>query len=253
MSRFQRLAVLAAALGLTLTVGGEVRAAVPPEASTAFEQGMTAYKAGNMEDAIKDWTEAAGKGHVGAAWILGNLYDKGKVVPHSDKEAFRYYKIAAEGGQPEAATRLGLMYRDGIPDIKLKRNYKQATHWFEVGALAPRADAQYYLGQMHRNGWGVPVDKSEGLRWYLLSAKKRFPPAFLALGRIHFDGDGVDVNRVDGWAFLMLAQRYGDDAIKQKANDLMDKYDVRMEAGEKEKGNRFAEAWVESSTDGPGN
>ena len=253
MSRFQRLAVLAAALGLTMTVGGEVRAAPPAEASAAFQQGMTAYKAGDMTGAVKEWTGAADAGHVGAAWLLGNLYDAGKVVPQSDGLAFKYYKIAAEGGQPEAATRLGLIYREGNPEIELKKNYAEAVRWFEVGALAPRADAQFYLGQMHRNGWGVPVEKSEGLRWYLLSAKKRFAPAFLALARIHFDGDGVDVNREDAWGFLMLAQRYGDDEIKQKAEEAYEKYDPRMNAGEKRKGARFAEAWVESSTDGPGN
>lgn len=253
MSRFQRLAVLAAALGLTLTVGGEVRAAPPPEASMDFEQGMSAYKAGDMASAVKDWTKAADVGHVGAAWLLGNLYDKGKAVPQSDSLAFKYYEIAAKGGQPEAATRLGLIYREGNPDIELKRDYTQAVHWFEVAALAPRADAQFYLGQMHRNGWGVPVDKSEGLRWYLLSAKKRFAPAFLELARIHFDGDGVDVNRVDAWAFLMLAQRYGNDEIKKLSDEMYDKYGPLMEAGEKEKAARFAEAWVESSTDGPGN
>ncbi len=121
------------------------------------------------------WKEAAEEGHVGAAWLLGNLYDKGAAgVAQSDARAYEYYLQATRGGQPEAAVRLGKIYLEGNEEIGLKRNYGAALQAFEAGALAPRADAQYYLGLMHRKGWGTPVDRTESLRWYFLSAKKRY-------------------------------------------------------------------------------
>ena len=33
-------------------------------------------------------------------------------------------------------------------------------------------EAQYNLGQMYRNGWGVPQDYKEAVRWYRLAAEQ---------------------------------------------------------------------------------
>lgn len=241
------LAVLAAAFGLNLAVNGAVFAEPSHEAQAAYDRGVAAQQAGDMESAVTEWQEAAKEGHTGAAWILANLYDKGVGgVRQSDAKAYEYLLIAARGGQPGAAVRLGEIYLTGNEKIGLKQNYAQALKSFEAASLAQRADAQYYISLMHRNGWGTPVDRTESLRWLLLSAKKRYAPAFAELGRVHMEGEGVAKNRIDGWGYLMLANRFGNEQQRAAAEELMDKYDGWMKPGEKDKAREMADTWIAS-------
>ena len=142
--------------------------------------------------------------------------------------------------------RLGLIYLEGNEKIGLKRNYDEALRSFEMAALAPRADAQYYLSLMYRNGWGTAVDRTESLRWLFLAAKKRYGPAFAELGRIHMEGEGVQANRVEGWSYLLLANRFGDKAQRADADLLMEKYSGWMKGSETGEAREMADAWIAS-------
>ena len=211
----------------------------------AFDRGLKAYRLGDGAGAIAEWQAAAASGHVGAAWLLGNLYDKGiGGATRSASKAYEYYLQAARGGQPEAAVRIGEIYLSGNEEIGVKRNYGQALKSFEVAALAARGDAQYYVGLMHRNGWGTQINRTEGMRWLILSSQKRYAPALAELGRIHMEGDGLDQDRVEGWSYLMLSNRYGTPEQRQETDKLMSKYDGWMRRGEKEKASTLAETWV---------
>ncbi|ABS64618.1 Sel1 domain protein repeat-containing protein [Parvibaculum lavamentivorans DS-1] len=245
MTARKSLAALAAALGLSFTLAGGVFADPLPETQAAFDRGVAAYRSGNAEGAVDEWKEAAEGGHTGAAWLLANLYDKGAGgVAQSDAKAYEYYLLAVRGGQPEAAVRLGVIYLSGNEAIGLKRNYEQALRSFEAASLAPRADAQYYLGIMHRRGWGTPVDRTESLRWLLLSAKKRYGPALTELGRVYMEGEGVERDRVEGWSYLLLGKRFGTPEQGAEADALMEKYDGWMKRGEKDSARDMADTWV---------
>lgn len=239
------LTTLAAALGLTVAMDGAVFAEPGPQAQAAFDRGVAAYGGGDAQGAVVEWEEAAKRGHIGAAWLLGNLYDKGVGgVPQSDAKAYEYYLQATRGGQPEAAVRLGKIYLEGNESIGLKRNYQAALTAFEAAALAPRADAQYYLGLMHRRGWGTPVNRTESLRWLYLSARKRYAPALSELGRIHMEGEGVEKDQAEGWSYFLLADRFGTDAERAEASAYREKYDGRMKRSEKDKARELADAWI---------
>ncbi|MBI1262482.1 MAG: hypothetical protein GC184_12255 [Rhizobiales bacterium] len=251
MTNFKRLSLLAATLGLSLSLNGQLHAEVLPESQAAFNAGLSAYQAGDIATAVTDWTDAAKGGHVGAAWILGNLYDSGKGVPQSDAKAHNYYLQAAKGGQPDAATRIGLIYLNGKKSIDVKPDYSVAIRMFEIGALAAKADAQFYLAMMYYRGQGVAVDRTEGLRWLLLSAKKRYSPTFAELGRIYMEGLGVSKDTVQGWAYLMLANRFAtNDDQRGTSVDAMNKYDGWMQASEKQAAARKADEWLASHKNG---
>ena len=247
MTKPHRLAVLAAAFGLTLTLSGTVIADPLPEAEAAFRAGTSAYSAGDVKTAIEDWTQAAKDGHIGAAWVLGNLYDSGKGVPQSDAKAHNYYLQAAKGGQPDAATKMGLIYLNGKKSIDVKPDYAVAVRMFEIGALAAKPDAQYYLAMMYYKGRGVAVDRTEGLRWLLLSAKKRYAPTLAELGKVYMEGLGVASNRATGWSYLMLGDRFStNDAERGTAQAAMEKYKGWMKQSEKDEAARLADEWVAS-------
>ena len=42
----------------------------------------------------------------------------------------------------------------------------QAVYWFRKSAMQEFADAQYYLGQCYKFGWGIEKDENTALYWY---------------------------------------------------------------------------------------
>lgn len=238
------LVALVASLGLTLTLTGAVIAEPTPEANSAFESGIEAYRTGDVGAAVGDWEKAAEGGHPMAAYLLGQLYEQGRGVEQSPATAFRYYEMAAAAGQAQAGVKVGLIYRDGNKALGIKRNYEKALRNFEKGALQSWPESQYYLADMYRRGLGTPVDRTEGLRWLILASKKHHAPSLLELARIHFEGEGVNTDRVLAWSYIELASRFADQVEGQKVNAAMDKYGKRMKPGEKEEATKLADEWV---------
>ena len=54
-------------------------------------------------------------------------YENGKYVKKSKKEAFRWYKEAAEQGHPQAMERVGYCYEKGRG---VKKNEPKAAYWY---------------------------------------------------------------------------------------------------------------------------
>ena len=172
-----------------------------------FDRGIALYRAGDVAGAAEEWKVDAKDGNVVAAYLLGNLYSQGNGVPQSERIAFNYFMQAAWGGHPDSQLRVALMFRNGIPEAGLEKDYKSALDWFEKAAMQRNAEAQYYLALMHRNGEGVNRDRTEGLRWLMLSAKKEYPPAYLTLADLYLSGDSVAENRKKAAIYLGLAQK----------------------------------------------
>ena len=116
---------------------------------------------GHVRDADKvGWMlieNAATQGDRDAQNYLGDAYFYS--YKKDEKAAFWYTK-AAEQGLPEAQAMLGMLYLLGRG---VTRNYAKARHYFEQalqgGELnVEAAVAQYWLGQMYKEGIGVPKD-----------------------------------------------------------------------------------------------
>ncbi len=234
------------ALVLTALVGfgGHLQAAPASSANTAFETGIEAYRTGDVTAAVDAWTKASDGGHPVASYLLGQLYEQGHGVEKSPSLAFRYFERAAADGQPQAAVKVGLIYRDGNKQLDIKRNYEKAIENFEKGALQAWPESQFYLADMYRRGLGVPADRSESLRWLILAAKKRYAPAMLEMARIYFASEGVLADRIKGWSYIELASRYADPTEGPLVNVAMDKYTKRMKPGEKDAAKKTADEWA---------
>jgi len=233
-----------AAIALLMGMSGPSSAEPTSKANTAFENGIEAYRTGDVETAVGEWTKASAGGHPLASYLLGELYDQGRGVKKSPSLAFQYYERAADEGQAVAGVKVGLVYRDGDKSLGIKKNYIKAIKYFEDGALQAWPPSQYYLADMYRRGLGVPMERSEGLRWLLLAAKKKYAPAMLEIAKVHFGGEGVLPDRVKGWSFIELASRYADPDQRGQVDAAMDKYSKRMKSGEKEAGKTEADAWA---------
>ena len=76
------------------------------------------------------------------------MYRIGLGVKTDYKEAVKWYRPAAEAGDPEAQSGLGLMYEKGGG---VAQDYAEALRLYRLAAEAGDAAAQYYLGDMYRN------------------------------------------------------------------------------------------------------
>lgn len=76
-------------------------------------------------------------------------------------------KELAEGGDSEAQSVLGNLYRigDGV-----KQSYPEAIHWFRRSAEGGNAIGQFNLATMSMTGEGVKQDPVEGYQWLLRAA-----------------------------------------------------------------------------------
>ena len=74
------------------------------------------------------------------AW--GNKFYYGQGVPQDYKEAFKWYRLAAEQGHAQAQCDLGEMYYEGegVP-----HDYAEAIKWWKLAAEQGHEEAQYNL------------------------------------------------------------------------------------------------------------
>lgn len=96
-----------------------------------FANGVTAYKSGDFETALKEWRPLASQGYSHAQWALASMYHYGDGVPQNYQTAFKWYKLAAEQGNAIAQNSLGEMYRQGQG---VKQDRIRALMWFNVYA-----------------------------------------------------------------------------------------------------------------------
>lgn len=70
-------------------------------------------------------------------------------------------------------------------------DYAAAYREFLPLAQAGDASAQFTLGQLYRNGWGVAQYYAEAVKWYRLAAEQGVADAALSLGHMYSVGQGV--------------------------------------------------------------
>ena len=95
------------------------------------------------------------------------MYSRGQGIPRDDAEAIRWYRLAAEEGNPEAKYSLGVMYSKGQGT---PQDYTEAIFWFKQLADEGDPDAQYNLGVLYWKGQGVPADLVQAYAWFSVSA-----------------------------------------------------------------------------------
>jgi hypothetical protein len=156
--------------------------------SADFQKGLTAAQSGDFATARREWTPLAEQGLADAQFNLGLMYDDGKGVPEDDREAVKWYRLAAKQGAAYAQSNLGLMYQKGhgVP-----QDYKTAAKWYRLAAKQGVAAAQGNLGLMFGKGQGVRQDYKTAVEWYKLAAEQGFAAAQGNLGVMYAFGTGV--------------------------------------------------------------
>lgn len=109
----------------------------------------------------------AAQGDAEAQLQLGLRYAEGDGVIQNDKEATKWFALAAKQGVAEAQYHYGLALLKGRGAVQ---DYHAAFIWIEKPAKRGYAKAQYSLGELYRYGTGTPVDKARAYLWFNLAA-----------------------------------------------------------------------------------
>ena len=112
-------------------------------------------------------TARAAHGDATAQLQMAMRYAEGDGVVQNDKEAARWFALAAQQGLAEAQYRYGLALLQGRGVVQ---DYQAAFSWIERPAKLGYAPAQYSLGELYRFGTGTTMDKARAYLWFNLAA-----------------------------------------------------------------------------------
>lgn len=105
-------------------------------------------------------------------------------------------------------------YGRGMP-----KNIKEALRWLRRAAQGGQADAQRLLALKLYNGYEVPVDLDEALMWTRALAEGGDVPAQLALGNMYASGEGTERNLIRAYMWYDIAAASVEDKQDQAAID----------------------------------
>jgi len=120
--------------------------------------------------------------------------------------ALQLIRPLAEAGNPFAQWLLGDMYKNGEG---LPRDMKMALSWWTKAAAKGLPDAQLSLGDSYAAGQGVPENWSEAVKWWRKAADQNIPRAQTGLGLALYSGHGVQEDKAEAAKWFQRAADAG--------------------------------------------
>lgn len=193
---------------------------VPPSPSENAREGMKAYHAGKMKEAVDHWTKAAESGDTASQFRLASMFQLGQGgLDRDDSKAFRFFRQIVESradddpGTPQsnmtgkAFVQLGAYYLKGIPGTEVKKDAVQAWRLFyHAASVFGDAEAQYNLARLYLTGEGVEKNAMLAARWLRNAAEKGHKNAQATLGELLFVGEQMPGRHAEGLMWLSLAR-----------------------------------------------
>ena len=128
------------------------------------------------------------------------------------KTALAVWTPLAEQGNAMAQFNLGHMYANGYG---VPENDKTAVKWFTKAAEQELAEGQFNLGAMYDFGDGVPENDKTAVKWYTLAAEQGYAIAQRYLGAMYDFGDGVPRNDKTAVKWYTLASYNGNEVARE--------------------------------------
>ena len=123
---------------------------------------------GNNDTEVVSRLYKAKAGDAQEQFLLGLMYQFGKGVAQSDKEATHWYGEAAKQGHMQGQLNLGNMYDKGAG---VEQSYTEALQWYFKAAKQGSAEAMYFIGSMTYNGDGTKADPKVAMQWFKKSTE----------------------------------------------------------------------------------
>ena len=179
-----------------------------------------------------------------AMTLIGEIYRDGAAVARSDQEASRWFRLASNLGDPQAAYELGALLVQGENGVakdpaaakaQFERaaaknhpgalynlgvmalqgldgktpDYNQAAQYFLRAANAGDDDAAYSYGVMLRDGKGAPQNIGEATHWLKRAADDGIVAGQVEYAIMLFNGEGVKKDEAEAAKILLTAASRG--------------------------------------------
>jgi len=236
---------------LTTLAGVESRPSLPPALPPRSDGippdlAFGAYQRGNFLYALLEAERRldANPKDAAAMTLVGEIYHDGAAVPRDDREASRWYGLASNLGDPQAAYELGVLLLQGVKGLaadpiaakaQFERaaaknhpgalynlgimelngvdgktpDYAKAAQYFLRAANAGDDNAAYSYGVMLREGKGVPQDIIEAAHWLRRAADGGIIAGQVEYAIMLFNGDGIPRDEAGAAKILLIAAARG--------------------------------------------
>lgn len=177
-----------------------LRKARQGDADAQWQVGRTYASLGDDSRALPQLLMAAAAGHAAAASLAGSFREEGRGGEKNREEALRWYRQAAELGEPAAGAALARLLPPGDP---------AGLAFARSSAMAGNADGQYQLG-LHLSGKGPAQNPAEAFDWFVRAAEQGHLGAQLAAAAQLLEGRGVRTDRAAALRWLESAAKTKD-------------------------------------------
>lgn len=219
-----------------------------PSLAELLQKAEQARQVKNLPEALKWYKLAAEAGDPYGMMMTGALYTGGNAMPENRPEAYRWTKMAAERGNAEAMFTLALMLEDGFGTDK---NLQEALIWGQKAAATnlPKATdwvAQYQSRSDFQKGIAAFNAKNypEALLWYKKAADQGDGAAMYNIGSMYANGQGVDINYLESHIWFEKS------AEKGVTNAMLDLGNMYYEGYGVVKDLKEAYSWYKKAADG---
>lgn len=120
--------------------------------------------------------------------------------------AFSECSKAAETGNADAMSNLGVMYANGFG---VSEDKQASFAWYRKAAEQGNPKHQSFFGALYQHGSGVARDEREAVVWYRKAAEQGYPGGLEDLGSMYEAGLGVSSDLVLASMMYMLAEARG--------------------------------------------
>ena len=183
----------------------------------------------NRAEGLMQFRLAAEAGDSRAQYAIAESYLNGFVGERDPTKAFFWFMKSAQQGFPRALRQVGRMYLQGNGVTKdqleasrwseqaLTAFLKQPEEYLHVASIHPAGVAsvkKYFsssvIAEMYENGEGTPVNLSEAIKWYKISAEAGHRESANKLGDIYYLGAKVPKDEWEGMRWYRVAALAGE-------------------------------------------
>ena len=152
--------------------------------------------------------------------------------------AITEWQPLAEAGHAAGQFGMALLYANGFG---VPLDDAQALRWYQLAAEQNHADAQCNIAIMYANGWGVPQSDAEAFKWYGLAADQGVTAAQIAVAKMYSGGYGAAQDNVQALKWFGIASEMGDYNAASRRDELA----ARMSADGIAEASLLTKTWME--------
>ncbi len=175
---------------------------VKQDSTKAEQLYIRSLRSGN-KTLVAELSARAEKGDLFSCLFVASCYKNGIGTKRNQKDALRFYTMAAEKGSAEGMRETGKMYV-----AMMQPQY--SISWFER-AIEANGDieAKYYYGKLYMDGKGVEKDVQKGVHYLTMAALNGMAAAQFEMGNAYSKGEGVTQNSEKAFDYYRKAAEQG--------------------------------------------